>query len=998
MHFKPKFRRTVALCLSAVLLTGAAGAAFNSSFAYTYTIGEGAQYTRLEGTNSGGYQKANYIEYKPNGTVSPVIAYAGDTVYGSKATITNAANYLKNQGQNVIGGINADFFVMGTGVPIGLVIKDGTLVSSDAWQYAVGFMADGTAMIGQPSSTMSIAGPSGTVWISYFNKTRSKAGIYLLDSNYDNTTHISSSGRSIVLERVDDTPVRVGGQVRMRVIAKGAGNSSTTITQNQMVLTIDDRTQATWVDYPIGEEVVLSVNAPDARWANVQYAVGGKNLVSNGTVSASGIDGGSSRAPRTAVGVKDDGTVLLYEIDGRQSSYSVGMTAAELGNELKSMGYNNVLCLDGGGSSAMNVRFPGQDGVEVVTKPSDGSLRACANYIFLVNRATPDGIARHVHMRPSYYYMIPGAETYFAAWASDSAYAAAPLPADISYTATSGSVDSAQQIYTAGEQTGTVTITGTSADGAVTGSHNFCVTKDVGKLELLSGDSAISSTSLRGGQTIDIDAKLYHQNMQMASKDALLTWTVSGDIGTVDENGVFTASEKPASGTLTCTYGALSASVNITVGLSDPPPMTNVADFEDEQPLSGSDALSLTRWTQYDQVARGTGALKVQYAIADAFDTLLTPRALTNDLTSLSLWAMADTEGLTLTAVFENAAGEEITVPLSSAVQNGAYQQLTAAIPEDAEALTGIQIHPGGNAEGTLYLDHIMMSKIALTNTDAPAITLTQAPATVSAGSSATVTARISMNNGTYVMRPENVTAYVDGVKSSAVYSAASGTISVATAPLTEGMHQVTIEAVDDAGNYARKSVAITAGSGATSSFADTATHWANGFINFAAKQGLLQGEAQNGVTNFNPQRNLRRSEFAVIMARYLQLDTSDAQALPFADADAIPSWAAGAVKACYTAGIMNGQLDTKTGESNFNPNANITRAEVMTVISKCLPRGYAVGTSSFTDSSSIPSWADTHVRYTVAAGLIGGYEDGTIRPLNSITRAEIAKILCGLY
>lgn len=999
MHFRRSFQRFAALCLSsAIILTSDAAAAFNSSFSYSYTIGEGAQYTRQEGTNTGGYQKANYIQYQPNSTVTPMIAYVGQSIYGSKATISSAASYLKNQGYNVIGGINADFFVLGTSIPIGLVIKDGTLISSDAWQYAVGFMADGSAIIGRPSSTMNVSGPSGTVWISYFNKTRTSAGIYLLDSNYDSSTHISTSGKSIVLERTDNTPVRVGGKVTMKVVAKGAGNASTTVTKNQMVLTMDGKTQATWVDYPVGEEVTLSVTAPDSRWANVVYAVGGKSLVVNGSVSASGIDSGSSRSPRTAVGVKDDGTVLLYEIDGRQSSYSVGLTATELGSELKSMGYNNVICLDGGGSSAMTVRYPGQNELSVVTQPSDGSLRACANYIFLVSKAMADGVARHVHMRPSYYYLMPGAQTYFAVWGSDNAYLPAALPSSISYTTTDGTVDSAQQVYTAGEQTGIVTVSGTSADGSVTGSHNFCVTKDVGKIALQSAGTDISSTSLRGGQSINFDAKLYHQNTLMASKDNLLTWTVNGDIGTVSSDGIFTASSKPATGTLTCSYGSVSSSVKISVGLSDPPALTTVADFESNQPLGGSDLMTLTRVTQYDKVARGAGALQIKYQISGSYDTLLTPRVLTQGLDNLSLWAMSDNNGVKLTAVFENANGEELTAPLSATVSNDSYQRMTAAIPDDAEALTGIRMVPSDSTNGNLYLDHISMSKGAIINTDAPAITMTQAPTSVSAGSTATVAARISMNNGTYVMRTANVLAYVDGMKSSATYSASSGTITVTTPSLSAGLHEVTLLATDDAGNLARKSIFIVSGSSTTSNFADTSNHWANGYINFAASRGLLQGETAGNVTNFNPQRNLRRSEFAVIMARYLKLDTSDADGLLFEDIDNIPAWAAGAVKACYKAGIINGQLDTKTGQSNFNPSANITRAEVMTIISKCLPRGYVATTTGFTDFSTIPSWAVSHVQYTVAAGLIGGYEDGTIRPLNGITRAEIAKILCGLY
>lgn len=60
------------------------------------------------------------------------MVYADEQLYGSKATITNAVKYLQNQGKTVLGGTNADFFVMSTGIPIGLVIDSGELISSDA--------------------------------------------------------------------------------------------------------------------------------------------------------------------------------------------------------------------------------------------------------------------------------------------------------------------------------------------------------------------------------------------------------------------------------------------------------------------------------------------------------------------------------------------------------------------------------------------------------------------------------------------------------------------------------------------------------------------------------------------------------------------------------------------------------------------------------------------------------------------------------------------------
>ena len=128
------------------------------------------------------------------------MVYADEQLYGSSATITNAVKYLESQGKSVIGGTNADFFVMSSGVPIGLVIDEGELISSDAWQYAVGFKADGSAVMGRPTMSMTVSGASGTVSVSYFNKTRTTAGAYLLDRNYDDSTHFTANGTNIILE------------------------------------------------------------------------------------------------------------------------------------------------------------------------------------------------------------------------------------------------------------------------------------------------------------------------------------------------------------------------------------------------------------------------------------------------------------------------------------------------------------------------------------------------------------------------------------------------------------------------------------------------------------------------------------------------------------------------------------------------------------------------------------------------------------------------------
>ena len=217
MKRKSTFRLAAAALAMTQLFTAAASAAFTNGFSWSYPVGEGLTYTRTEGKNTAGVQRANVLTYEPNTGVSPVMVYAGDTVYGSKATITNAVKYLQNQGARPLSAARTPtFFVMSSGVPIGLVIDKGTLISSDAWRYAVGFKKDGTAVIGRPTMGIRITGASGSCSVSYFNKTRTTAGAYLLDRSYDEATHFAAKGSYIVLEREDSTPVKAGGSVSSR--------------------------------------------------------------------------------------------------------------------------------------------------------------------------------------------------------------------------------------------------------------------------------------------------------------------------------------------------------------------------------------------------------------------------------------------------------------------------------------------------------------------------------------------------------------------------------------------------------------------------------------------------------------------------------------------------------------------------------------------------------------------------------------------------------------
>lgn len=75
------------------------------------------------------------------------------------------------------------------------------------------------------------------------------------------------------------------------------------------------------------------------------------------------------RHPRTAVGLRADGTLLCLEVDGRIPDYSNGATLVDLAILLRRFGAEDAINLDGGGSSVVYTK--GETGYELRTNPAD---------------------------------------------------------------------------------------------------------------------------------------------------------------------------------------------------------------------------------------------------------------------------------------------------------------------------------------------------------------------------------------------------------------------------------------------------------------------------------------------------------------------------------------------------------------------------------------------------------------------------------------------------
>lgn len=102
--------------------------------------------------------------------------------------------------------------------------------------------------------------------------------------------------------------------------------------------------------------VLAKISAEEAIQMGIRDAVSfGPFLIVNGVPSEFRGNGGYGIAPRTAIGQRKDGIVLMLVIDGRRAGHSLGVDMVELTNIMLRYGAYNASNLDGGGSSTIVV-------------------------------------------------------------------------------------------------------------------------------------------------------------------------------------------------------------------------------------------------------------------------------------------------------------------------------------------------------------------------------------------------------------------------------------------------------------------------------------------------------------------------------------------------------------------------------------------------------------------------------------------------------------------
>lgn len=167
-----------------------------------------------------------------------------------------------------------------------------------------------------------------------------------------------------------------------------------------------------------------------------------------------------------------------------------------------------------------------------------------------------------------------------------------------------------------------------------------------------------------------------------------------------------------------------------------------------------------------------------------------------------------------------------------------------------------------------------------------------------------------------------------------------------------------------------------------------SAGDWFYDPVCYVYSQGLMTGTS---ATTFEPNISLSRAMLVAVLHRLEgSPQASGGDFIDVADSD----WYAQAVNWAASVGVVNGFDD-----GSFQPNTAITREQMAAILRnyaayKGLDVSASGSLSTFTDAASVSDWAKESVEWAVGSGLIGGYEDSTLRPQGTTTRAEVASVL----
>ncbi len=528
------------LVLSSVVLSASAYVITDDTVIYrTQTSpADGLLYEAILSEQDGEAQRGYLFTYQPGRAVLPMVTY-GTHVVGRETTTSMmrlVQKQLAESGERVVGGINGDFFSMQTGIPMGVLIQDGEILSTDAGETAIGIKADGAYLLGRPTITTTLHKISETgadvltLPVAHINKYPAVWGAYLCTPDHGKTTYSTEEGTEYVF-KTEEGIFSLTEDVRATLTEIREKSKNSEIPEDGFVIYLHEKcTQAeAYRALAVGDTVSISCTAAEG-WSDVTLALGGGDLlIENGEIHSDDFDKdhGKKANPRTAIGYTADGKLLFFAVDGRTDA-SKGLTLEELAKTMQSLGCIGAINLDGGGSTTVVVRRDDAS-FTVQNKPTDGTERKVSNAVLFVDASVSDGIPYYAEVTPDAPLVFRNATVDLDVKITDRSHTSlTPDNAQITWSAVGGTVDE-NGILTPDLTAKTVTVSAQiriPVTDAESGAVTECVleaTETVYRVDTLDGIVAdVSSLTIPfGGHSapVKVSGRWKGRTVQLALKD-----------------------------------------------------------------------------------------------------------------------------------------------------------------------------------------------------------------------------------------------------------------------------------------------------------------------------------------------------------------------------------------------------------------------------------------------------------------------------------------------
>jgi exopolysaccharide biosynthesis protein len=304
---------------------------------------------------------------KPGGLYSLQPVLSNESIVG-REKVTDMQKRMSASA--TVAGVNGDLFNWNDGHPSGVLIRNGVLEHPPlAERTSVGIASDGTL---QPDrvSLLGYWRGAGQRFRVGLNDPPGENGFSLFTHAYGATTPAASGAAEVVLHPFPDvTPNTDLIGVVADVISPSSGK--TAIPLDGAVLQARGSGAFRLVgDAALGTSLTIRYTL-NPTWDGIVNAIGGGPLIvrdgkpifrANESFTTAQL---APHDPRTAIGQRADGKIVMVAVDGRQPGYSAGVTSFELALAMMQLGAVTASGLDAGGSTTM--AFDGQ----LLNRPSD---------------------------------------------------------------------------------------------------------------------------------------------------------------------------------------------------------------------------------------------------------------------------------------------------------------------------------------------------------------------------------------------------------------------------------------------------------------------------------------------------------------------------------------------------------------------------------------------------------------------------------------------------